>query len=134
MHKTCAHLSYQFTITPFHGYHHILAEKTPLPRLTLGVVTQNIHPGRITLYKGGGYIREQCAMLKTFASLFLECTITININTIPFCHKNTTPRLDMVVLSHNTRLDRINQHNTSLYIGEQLPPLKHTATLVMGAQ
>jgi len=113
--------------TPFFG------RKTTLPRLTLGVVTQNIHPGRITLCKGGGYIQEQCAMLKILASLFLVCTITININTIPFSHKNTTPRLDMVVLSHNTRLDRINQHITSLYIGEQLPPSKHTTSLVLGA-
>ena len=38
----------------------------------------------------------------------------------------------MVVLPHNIRLDPINQHITSLYIGEQCATLKTYVSLTMG--
>ena len=58
-----------------------------------------------------------------------KCITIIQRILFPTFTQNTTPLLDILLPRHNIHPGHINQHNTSLYIGEQLPPSKHTATL-----
>ena len=55
--------------------------------------------------------------------------MTININTIPFWHKNTTPRLDILFLLINIHLDNKTWYAVSPYNIERSTMLKTVATL-----